>query len=94
MTGGMPISERAARLHRDSIVIDPCVQYLLRRTERTDRSGLTAVALTIPMPHEDAASTYARVREFLRVIQEEPTFCQEILGGGGRRRSENGPCVT
>ena len=71
----MPISERAARLHRESIIIDPCVQYLLRRTERTDRSGLTAVALTIPMPNEDAAATYPRVREFLRIIHDEPTFC-------------------
>ncbi len=71
----MPISERAARLHRDSIIIDPCVQYLTRRTERSDRSGLTAVALTIPMPNEDAAQTYPRVRDFLAVIHAEPTFC-------------------
>ena len=71
----MSISERAARLHRESIVIDPCVQYLLRRTDRTDRSGLTAVALTIPMPNEDAAQTLPRVREFLEVIHAEPTFC-------------------
>ncbi|MEZ5293297.1 MAG: membrane dipeptidase [Vicinamibacterales bacterium] len=71
----MPISDRALRLHRDSIVIDPCVQYLLRRTDRTDRSGLTAVGLTIPMPNEDAAETYPRVRDFLRVIHDEPTFC-------------------
>jgi membrane dipeptidase len=71
----MPISERAARLHRESIIIDPCVQYLLRRTDRTDRSGLTAVGLTIPMPNEDAARTYARVQAFLQVIHDEPTFC-------------------
>lgn len=71
----MPISERAARLHRDSIIIDPCVQYLMRRTDRTDRSGLTAVGLTIPMPNEDAAQTYPRVREFLEIIEAEPTFC-------------------
>ena len=71
----MPISERAARLHRESIIIDPCVQYLLRRTDRTDRSGLTAAALTIPMPNEDATQTYPRVREFLEVIHAEPTFC-------------------
>ena len=71
----MPPSERAARLHRESIIIDPCVQYLLRRTDRTDRSGLTAAALTIPMPNEDAAQTYPRVREFLEVIHAEPTFC-------------------
>ena len=71
----MPISERAARLHRESIVIDPCVQYLLRRTDRTDRSGLTAVGLTIPMPNEDAAQTFPRVQQFLEVIHAEPTFC-------------------
>jgi membrane dipeptidase len=71
----MPISERAARLHRESIIIDPCVQYLLRRTDRTDRSGLTAVGLTIPMPNEDAARSYARVQAFLKVIHDEPTFC-------------------
>lgn len=71
----MPISDRALRLHRDSIIIDPCVQYLLRRTDRSDRSGLTAVALTIPMPNEDAAETYPRVRDFLQVIHDEPTFC-------------------
>lgn len=71
----MPISERAARLHRDSIIIDPCVQYLLRRTDRTDRSGLSAVALTIPMPNEDAAQTLPRVQQFLEIIHAEPTFC-------------------
>ena len=71
----MPISERAARLHRESIIIDPCVQYLLRRTDRSDRSGLTAVGLTIPMPNEDASRTYARVQAFLKVIHDEPTFC-------------------
>ncbi len=71
----MSISDRAARVHRDSIIIDPCVQYLLQRTDRTDRAGLTAVGLTIPMPNEDGTQTIPRVRDFLRVIHDEPTFC-------------------
>ena len=71
----MAPSDRALRLPRDSIIIDPCVQYLLTRTARSDRSGLTAVALTIPMPNEDASRTYARVHAFLKVIYDEPTFC-------------------
>jgi membrane dipeptidase len=71
----VPVSDRATRLHRDAIIIDPCVQYLLRRTDRTDRSGLTAVGLTIPMPNEDAAQAWLRVRAFLEVIHDEATFC-------------------
>lgn len=71
----MPISARAARLHKESIIIDPCVQYLVKRTDRSDRSGLAAVALTVPMPNEDAAHTYPRVQQFLDTIYNEPTFC-------------------
>ena len=66
---------KAAQLHQEAIVIDPCVQYLIRRTERSDRSGLTAVGLTIPMPDDDMTAALPRVREFLDVIATEPTFC-------------------
>jgi membrane dipeptidase len=66
---------RAAHLHRESIIIDPCVQYLTHRTDRSDRSGLTAVGLTIPMPGDDGTAALARVQQFLKVIHEEPTFC-------------------
>jgi len=69
------ISEHAARLHAESIVIDPCVQYLTKRTDRTDRSGLTAVGLTIPLPGGDMMETLPRVRDFLDVIASEPQFC-------------------
>ena len=86
----MPISERAARLHRESIIIDPCVQYLLRRTDRTDRSGLTAVGLTIPMPNEDAAQTFPRVQAFLEVIHDEPTFCLADSPAAIRRAKAEG----
>jgi membrane dipeptidase len=86
----MPISDRAARLHRDSIIIDPCVQYLLRRTERTDRSGLTAVGLTIPMPNEDAAQTLPRVQRFLEIIHAEPTFCLADTPDAIRRAKTDG----
>lgn len=71
----MPVTERAARLHADAIVIDPCVQYLPRRTDRTDRSGLTAVGLTIPRPGGDMVDTWSYVRDFVDVIVSEPTFC-------------------
>jgi membrane dipeptidase len=86
----MSLSDRAARLHRESIVIDPCVQYLLRRTDRTDRAGLTAVGLTIPMPNEDGAQTLPRVQEFLRVIHEEPTFCLADTPDAIRRAKREG----
>ncbi len=69
------ISHRARQLHQTSIVIDPCVQYLISRTERSDRSGLTAVGLTIPMPGDDMTVALPRVRDFLGVIAAEPTFC-------------------
>ncbi len=71
----MQVSERAATLHKQSIVIDPCVQYLIKRTERSDKSGLTAVGLTIPMPGEDMMKTLPNVQEFLEIIANEPTFC-------------------
>ncbi|MGE0122738.1 MAG: dipeptidase [Vicinamibacterales bacterium] len=86
----MPLSDRAARLHRESIVIDPCVQYLLRRTDRTDRSGLTAVGLTIPMPNEDGAATLPRVQQFLEVIHGEPTFCLADSPDAIRRAKRDG----
>lgn len=62
-------------IHQTAIVIDPCVQYLIRRTERTDRSGLTAVGLTIPMPGDSFADALPRVCDFLDIIASEPTFC-------------------
>ncbi|MEM7116877.1 MAG: membrane dipeptidase [Chloroflexota bacterium] len=62
-------------IHDEAIIIDPCVQYLIRRTERTDKSGLTAVGLTIPMPGDDMAAALPRVRDFLDIIAGEPTFC-------------------
>ena len=71
----MQIHERAAKLHRDSIVIDPCVQYLISRTERSDKSGLTAVGLTIPRPGSDMMKTLPLAQEFLETIVKEPTFC-------------------
>ena len=86
----MLISDRAARLHRESLIIDPCVQYLLRRTDRTDRSGLTAVALTIPMPNEDAVHTFPRVQRFLQVIHAEPTFCLGDSPSAVRRAKAEG----
>ena len=71
----MDTSNHAAQLHAASIVIDPCVQYLIHRSDRTDRSGLTAVALTIPRPGGDMVETWPMVRDFLDVIASEPTFC-------------------
>jgi membrane dipeptidase len=69
------ISTHAQQLHTDSIVIDPCVQYLIKRTERSDSSGLTAVGLTIPRPGGDMVETMPYVRDFLDVIVSEPQFC-------------------
>ena len=69
------ISERAARLHKESIIIDPCVQYLIKRTARSDRAGLAAAGLTIPMPGDDMMQALPRVQEFLEIIFHEPTFC-------------------
>jgi membrane dipeptidase len=71
----MHVSSQAAKLHHEAIVIDPCVQYLIRRTKRTDLSGLTAVGLTIPKPGDDMGMALPRVREFLAVIASEPQFC-------------------
>ncbi|MEM7799942.1 MAG: membrane dipeptidase [Chloroflexota bacterium] len=62
-------------LHHEAIIIDPCVQFLINRSERSDRSGLTAAGLTIPMPGDDMAQALARVRAFLAIIAAEPTFC-------------------
>ena len=86
----MPLSDRAIRLHREAVIIDPCVQYLMRRTERTDRSGLTAVGLTIPMPNEDAAETWPRVQQFLEIIHGEPTFCLADSPDAIRRAKREG----
>ena len=71
----MQISAKAEKLHRESIVIDPCVQYLTKRTERTDKSGLTAVGITVPMPGGDFFDAIAHVKNFYKVIAAESTFC-------------------
>ena len=62
-------------IHQEAIIIDPCVQYLIRHTERDEISGLTAVGLTIPMPGDDLATALPRVRDFLDIIAQEPKFC-------------------
>jgi len=67
--------DHAAELHRSSIVIDLSVQYLVKRTERSDRSGLTAVGLTIPMPGDDMAAALPRVSDFYSIILSSPRFC-------------------
>ena len=69
------LSERAVRLHRAAIIIDPCVQYLIKRTPRSDQAGVAAVGLTIPMPGDDLLRTLPRFQEFLEIIFNEPTFC-------------------
>ena len=74
MSSREPISARAAQLHRTSVIIDPCVQYLIKRTPRSDRAGLAAVGLTIPMPGDDLWRALPRFQEFLEVIFSEPTF--------------------
>ncbi|MDX9826405.1 MAG: membrane dipeptidase [Spirochaetia bacterium] len=68
------ISKKALTLHRDCIVIDPSVQYLTKRTDRTDRSGLTAVGLTIPNPNEDQFQTLSKVVDFYSVIAKDESF--------------------
>lgn len=71
----MIITERAKTLHQASILIDPCVQYLIKQTARSANSGLAAVGLTIPMPGDDMMHTLPRVQEFLEIIFQEAAFC-------------------
>lgn len=75
MSSREPISARAAHLHHTAVIIDPSVQYLIKRTPRSDRAGLAAVGLTIPMPGDDLWRALPRFQEFLEVIFHEPTFC-------------------
>jgi len=68
------VSAKALAFHKTCIVIDPSVQYLTKRTGRSDRSGLTAVGLTIPNPGEDGSQTIPHVVDFYEVIRKEPSF--------------------
>lgn len=68
-------AKTAAAIHQESIIIDPCVQYLVSHTARSERSGLTAVGLTIPMPGDDLVQAVQRVPGFLDIILQEPAFC-------------------
>jgi membrane dipeptidase len=71
----MTMSERAAALHKEAIIIDPCVQYLIKQTARSANAGLAAAGLTIPMPGDDLLKALPRVQEFLAIIVNEPAFC-------------------
>ncbi|MFK7805015.1 MAG: dipeptidase [Anaerolineae bacterium] len=84
------MSNSAAEVHANAIVIDPCVQYLISRTERSDKSGLTAVGLTIPMPGDDMVQSLNEVRGFLNVIANEPTFCLADTPQAIRDAKQNG----
>ncbi len=64
-----------SQIHQDAIIIDPCVQYLTKRTDRSDKSGLTAVGLTIPLPGNSLHEALPHVTAFLKLIATEPTFC-------------------
>lgn len=68
------ISAKALDFHKSCIVIDPSVQYLTERTERSDRSGLSAVGLTIPNPGEDGNQTIPHVIDFYEVIARDESF--------------------
>lgn len=70
----MPISAKAAAFHKSCLVIDPSVQYLTKRSARSDRSGLSAVGLTIPIPNEDATQTIPHVVDFYSVIAGDGGF--------------------
>jgi membrane dipeptidase len=85
-----PVSEKALSFHKSSIVIDPSVQYLISRTDRSDRSGLAAVGLTIPMPGEDAARTIPHIQEFYDIIDREPAFCLALSPDDIRKAHEQG----
>lgn len=85
-----PLTDRAINLHRNAIVIDPCVQYLIKRTDRTDQSGLTAAGLTIPMPGDDLLRSLPYVQEFLEILFEEPTFCLADSPQAIRRAKQTG----
>ncbi|MEM7334883.1 MAG: membrane dipeptidase [Chloroflexota bacterium] len=69
------MSDQAKKVHSEAIIIDPCVQFLIKHTERTAVSGLTAAGLTIPMPGDDLTTALPRVRDFLDIIAQEPAFC-------------------
>ena len=84
------LSTRAAKLHQDAIVIDPCVQYLISHTERSAKAGLSAVGLTIPMPGDDMNDALPRVRDFLQIIAGEPAFCLADTPDAIRKAHETG----
>ena len=71
----MELSAASQKLHRESIVIDPCVQYLTQKTDRSDQSGLTAVGITVPGVGDDFLDALPKVRGFLKVIADTPSFC-------------------
>jgi membrane dipeptidase len=84
----MAVTEKALSLHKSCIVIDPSVQYLTKRTERSDRSGLTAVGLTIPNPGDDPVQAISRVQEFYEVIKKDPSFLLAETTGSIRKAHE------
>ncbi len=71
----MELSSKTLKLHRESIIIDPCVQYLTKRTDRSDKSGLTAAGITVPDVGDDLMGAIPRVKAFLKVIADTPSFC-------------------
>ncbi|MCP4421975.1 MAG: hypothetical protein GY805_35625 [Chloroflexi bacterium] len=84
------VLSNAAQLHQEAIIIDPCVQYLVRRTQRSDNAGLTAAGLTIPTPDDNMPLALPRVREFLDIIASEPTFCLADTSQAIRDAKANG----
>lgn len=78
------------KLHESAIVIDPSVQYLISRTDRSDHSGLTAVGLTIPMPGDGMMQTIPEVQGFFEIIADEPTFCLATTPNSIRRAKDEG----
>lgn len=66
------VTEHAQRLHASSIVIDGCSFFLKGYNNRIREGGVTAINFTVPLPMDDMATAFIRIKEYYDIAREDP----------------------
>jgi len=65
----------AQELHSESIVIDTCGFFCKGYGDYLERSGITAIALTTPRPHDNFENAVQRIEEYYQLTARDSKLC-------------------
>jgi len=80
----------AQELHSKSIVIDSCSFFCQGYDDRLERSGITALVLTTPWPHDNFDDGVQRIEEYYQLADKDPRLCLIETAEDIREAKRNG----